>query len=554
MIYAKEIDDYLEYYEKNQKLFNKERKLLIENIVKPTLKRDDIFFDADTYQRFLKYTSRWYYPLFPYQKFISAFLFMYKDDVPIFRTFFIEMGRGNGKDGFIAPLVDFLSSQYYRVNNYNIDIVANSEDQAEDTYKVIYEMKEANKGVMFKHFYWNKEECFNRRTRSRIKYHTANASTKDGKKSGLVVFNEYHAYLNYDNINVFQSGLGKTKHSRMIIITTNGYVREGPLDETEEICNKVLNGEENVLRYFPFICRMDSIDEVDNEDLWEKANPSIKFLPDLFEAIKMDYYEQKQFPSKRPEFLVKRMNIPSRDEAETITSWENILKASYSDITKKIPRNIPNIDRKAAVIGIDYASLNDFASAGFIIKNGSEIIWRQKTWICAKGRFFDDIKFPFKNKGIQGFEDFEIVNENSISEDLIVDWVISQMKILNVKKIILDNYRFQLLRKAFEKYGLTVETKQNPNGLIRMIRYPASIAAIIAPKIELYFSNGNLNIGDSAIMRWAINNTCVKTKKDGNKTYEKIEPKLRKNDPFMAFICAMSGEDLLDEQEIYVYI
>ena len=544
LIYAKEIDDYLEYYNNNPELFNVERKLLIENIIKPTLKRTDIYFDSITYYRFLNYSERWYYPLFPYQKFISAFIFMYKDDVPIFRTFFIEMGRGNGKDGFIAPLVDFLSSQYYGINNYNIDIVANSEEQAEDTYKIIYEMKESNKGTMFKHFYWNKEECYNRRTRSRIKYYTANASTKDGKKSGLIVFNEYHAYQNYKNINVFQSGLGKTKHSRMFIITTNGYVREGPLD-----------GKENVLKYFPFICRMDSIDEIDNPDLWEKANPSIKYLPDLLEAITMDYYEQKKFPSKKAEFLVKRMNIPSRDEAEVVTSWKNILRASYSDIKEKIPRKLPEkINGKLAIIGIDYASLNDFASAGFVIKNGNEIIWRQKTWICKNGKDFKYIKFPFDKIGTPGFEDFEIVDANSISEDLIVNWVKSVMEIFNVKKIILDNYRFQLLKKAFMEANISIESKQNPNGLIRMIRYPASIASIYAPKIEMYFSDGLLNIGDSALMRWSINNTCVKTKKDGNKVYEKIEPKLRKNDPFMAFVCAVSGEDLLDEEEIYVYI
>ena len=49
MIYCKEIDDYLKYYEDNKHLFNEERKLLIENIVKPTLKREDIFFDKDKY-------------------------------------------------------------------------------------------------------------------------------------------------------------------------------------------------------------------------------------------------------------------------------------------------------------------------------------------------------------------------------------------------------------------------------------------------------------------------------------------------------------------------
>ena len=100
--------------------------------------------------------------------------------------------------------------------------------------------------------------------------------------------------------------------------------------------------------------------------------------------------------------------------------------------------------------------------------------------------------------------------------------------------------------------GVSVETKDNPYGLVRMIRYPASIAAIVAPRIEVAFAEGKINIGNSSIMRWAINNTCVKTGKDGNKKYEKIEPKLRKNDPFMAFVAAMSVQELLDEEIIYV--
>ena len=131
--------------------------------------------------------------------------------------------------------------------------------------------------------------------------------------------------------------------------------------------------------------------------------------------------------------------------------------------------------------------------------------------------------------------------------------VINLMGKYKVLKIVLDSYRFQLLKQAFSNKGITdVESKQNPDGLIRMVRYPASMAAIIAPKIELEFTKGNVNIGDSALMRWAINNTAIKDCSDGNKKYEKIEPKLRKNDPFMAFVAAFSQSDLLEEEIIYI--
>ena len=111
MICCQEINEYIDYYEKNKEKFNKERILLIENIVKPTLKRDDIFFDEKTYKNCIKYCEMYFYKLFPYQKFIYAFVFMYEGDFPVFRTFFIMMGRGNGKDGMIAPLLSFLQSE-----------------------------------------------------------------------------------------------------------------------------------------------------------------------------------------------------------------------------------------------------------------------------------------------------------------------------------------------------------------------------------------------------------------------------------------------------------
>lgn len=554
MICCKEIDEYIDYYNKVPKVFNKERILLIENIVKPLLKQNDIFFDEETYYNCIKFCEKWYYKLYPYQKFIYAFVFMYRNDIPVFRTFFIMMGRGNGKDGMIAPLIHFLQSQYYGIKNYNIDIVATSEDQSEDTYKVIYDMLEdkSNKEKFKKSFYWNKEESINKITKSRLKYNTSNAKTKDGKKNGAIVYNEYHAYENDKQIKVFQSGLGKIKHPRIFIITTNGDVREGPLDELLDVCNGVLNGESNELRYFPFICKLDSEEEVDNIEFWEKANPSLPYSPILKDNMMVDYLEMKKFPSKRPEFMTKRMNIPQRNEEETVTTWENILKASFEDIKKKIERATPDLIGKSAIVGIDFASLNDFASAGFLFKIGEEYVWRARTWICAKSKFFKDIKFPFDNKGQDGFNDFEVVYTETIDAREMIDWIISEMPKYNVKKIVLDTYRFTLLKQIFIEKGITIETKDTPYGLIRMIRYPASIAAIVAPRIEAAFAEGKINIGNSAIMRWSINNTCVKNKKDGNKTYEKIEQKLRKNDTFMAFVAAMSVQELLEEQIIYV--
>ena len=43
MIVCREIAEYLRYVEDNPKRINRERMLLIDNIVRPTLRRDDVF-------------------------------------------------------------------------------------------------------------------------------------------------------------------------------------------------------------------------------------------------------------------------------------------------------------------------------------------------------------------------------------------------------------------------------------------------------------------------------------------------------------------------------
>ena len=571
MICCNEIDEYIKFVEEKPNETDDEIKLLIKNIVKPTLSRDDIFFDEETFYKAIKYCEKWYYKLFPYQKFTYALFFMYdknNPDIVIFPDILVLMARGNGKDGMIMPLANFLQTQYYGVKNYHIDIVATSEEQALNSFNVVYNMLESNKNVMKKYFYWNKTEVINKITHSILRYNTANAKTKDGKQTGMIIFNELHAYEDYKQINVYSSGLGKIKHARTVTITTNGVVRDGPLDEKLSEAKRILNGEENYLGFLPIIYKVNNLSDVDipmkkfletgnkvdiDITVWCQANPSLRYMPILQNILITDYLKMQKQKSYRVEFYAKRMNLPQQDEEQVVTDWNNILRASYEDFEKEIPRGTGDITGRVAIVGIDFASLNDFASAGFLFKRDGEYIWRQRTWICSKSRFFGDIKFPFDNIGQEGFEDFEVTNNDSIDGRAMIMWILSEMSKYNVKKIVLDNYRYKLLEQIFKEVGISIETKDNPYGLVRMIRYPASIAAIVAPRIEVAFAEGKINIGNSAMMRWAINNTCVKDGKDGNKKYEKIEPKLRKNDPFMAFVAAMSVQELLDEEVIYVY-
>ena len=440
MITVKEIDDYITYVKEHPKKINKKRKWLINNIVLPTLKRTDIFFDEGMYHNCIRYCEKNYYPLFPYQKFVYAFVFMYIDDTPLFGTFFIMMGRGNGKDGFMMPLANFLQTPLYGVKNYHVDIVANCESQAKDSFKVVYDMLHENRKFYGK-FNVTKELITNCTTQSELRFNTSNAAAKDGKKGGLILFNEYHAYEDNEQINVFTSQRGKIRHPRTIIITTNGYVREGPLDEMYNVCSDILKTGINELGYFPFICEVEDLKEVDMEECWEKANPSMEFMPVLKTEIKQAYLEMKKFPSKRPEFLTKRMNLQARNDENTVASWYDIMRTTFEnvrsedDTTRLIPRRVPVLYGNPAVGGIDFADIRDFASAGLLFKINGEYVWIQKTWICRNSPFFESIKFPVKNIGQFGYRDFEVLDTPSIPPELPVQWMVEKMQIFDVTPI-----------------------------------------------------------------------------------------------------------------------
>ena len=554
MITCKEIDDYLQYAKEHSKWINRDRKLLIRNIVKPTLKRKDIWFDEDTFRNCLKYIEGNYYPLFPYQKFIIAFIFLYTiaENEPVFPEVVILMGRGNGKDGLMAPLANFFQTPLYGIPEYHVELVANAEQQIKDTYNVVYNRLYGNPKFKGK-FRITKEIIENYETKSYLRYNTSNAATKDGKAPGCIFFNEYHAYENNDSVNVFESSEGKKRHFREIIITTNGYVREGPLDKLLDDCRVILEGGANPLGIFPFLCRLDRESEIGKEEPMHKANPSMEYLPTLQRAIARGWIKAKGDPDKYREYVTKRCNLPQLREEQAVTAWKNILAASYKDLKKKTPRKVPDTRGKLAIIGIDYADVRDFASAGVLTQDDDgNFVWKQHTWICSESPFLTSIKFPIDNAGTAGFRDFEVVQAPTIPVEGIVKWCESVMEEYAVVKITMDTYRFTLFRTVFEEHGISIEDKNNPQGLVRLLRKIGSVCGIIAPTIEKLFSEHQIIYGDSAIMRWYTQNTGTLVDKYGNVQFVKIEPKLRKNDGFMAFVAAMFSADLLKETVIYV--
>lgn len=217
------IQAYIDIVESGEIPMCREQLLLIKR-VKAAFENEKIHVDDEQLERYMGLQKYFEYKLLPWEEFVFALHNCTYTESGALRwpILFIEVGRGAGKNGYLAYEDFALVTPINGVKHYNIDIFATAEDQARATFDDIYELLDGNKPYFQKFFTWTKEEIVNKATMSRIKYHTSAPKTKDGGRPGKVDFDELHAYENSKLIDVAVGGLGKRRLPRRTFITTQG--------------------------------------------------------------------------------------------------------------------------------------------------------------------------------------------------------------------------------------------------------------------------------------------------------------------------------------------
>lgn len=493
----------------------------------------DVFIDFKKIDKAVELIERYFsMKLLDWELFILALIHCYykSKDIVVFNKFLIVIGRGNGKNGFISPVIWYLTTHYHGIKGYNVDIIANNEDQAKTSFEDVYNVLEETWKKSKRFFHKTKEVITNLITKSYIKYNTSNARTKDGKRSACLVFDEIHEYETYDSINVFTRGFGKRKHSRTFMITTNGYVRGGVLDQELELADRILNGEITNLRTLPLIWEIDNKEEAMDPDMWIKANPSLPYFPELRREMEEDFILMQYQNHVAVDFLTKRMNFPVQNKYDPAVPWEQI-KATNQPIPYDELKGLPCIG------SVDYAELTDFASVGLLFKYKGKRYFIEHTFVCRAALEIEsrEIKFPVEEMAQKGL--ITIIEGPRITAKHIADWFIEKAGDYYIKTIVGDDYRISVLREEFKQRGLPLES----------CRSGAITHAKFAPLVESIFADQTIVLGDNPTMRWYINNTGKERDSKGNIKYFKIEPKTRKTDGFFALLHALTKDDELEE-------
>ena len=528
------IDEYIELAESGEIKVNKERSLLFKIIKEKIHPRDDLYFDNVLIEKYIQFTEKNFFPLAKYQKFITPFIFLFRkeDGEPQFDEILLTLARGGGKNGFMSSRDAFFISPLYPVRDYDVTITANSEKQGKVSFDEVYET--VQRRGLEAHYYLTKMSITGRGNNSVFSYRTNNPKTMDSARDGCLEFDEIHQFENDSAVKIQRSGLGKIAHARTFYNGTNGYVREGFYDKLIEKSMKILNGELEEFRLFPFICKLDDPEEVDDMSNWPKANPMLDettpYAKRLLARTKADYDDLELEPSGRQEFMTKRMNLPEADLEKDVTTRDKLLAALRDADIELVGRS--------CVAGFDYASIRDFASVGLLFKDGDDFIWRQHSF--ARKTFLDafKIKAPIREWQEQGI--FTVVDGPSIDPRLLVAKLNEWRKLYNIELVCADGFRMDLLKPLLEEAGFEFE----------FLRNPGAIQSKVAPIIEDGFANERFNFGNDRSMLWYTDNTFVKEDKDGNKRFLKKEPVRRKTDGFHAFIAALYKREIIQESTV----
>ncbi|MBO5461165.1 MAG: terminase large subunit [Ruminococcus sp.] len=196
-------------------------------------------------------------------------------------------------------------------------------------------------------------------------------SAEDGKKgdgtnpAGLIL-DEYHQHPTTE---FYDLGLGaNTKESLLMIITTAGKDLTYPCYVTEyTYCSRVLDPSVDVENdeYLIDILELDpedyeNIENLEDESLWEKANPIRMSYPEGVEKIRGEYKIAKEIPEHMTAFLTKCMNV-----------WVQAKDQGYMDMSKWKACQVEEIPidtkGKSVYVGFDMSAKIDLTSVAFVI-------------------------------------------------------------------------------------------------------------------------------------------------------------------------------------------
>ena len=163
-----------------------------------------------------------------------------------------------------------------------------------------------------------------------------------------------------DVIGAIEQGASKLDDYLIVAMSSEGTVRNGSGDTIKMELMDILKGEYVNPHVSIWYYKLDSIEEVNNPEMWPKANPNLGKTVS-YETYQQDVERAEKAPAARNDILAKRFGIPMEGYTYYFTYEETI------------PHRKRDYWQMPCSLGCDLSQGDDFCAFTFIFPLGNEL-------------------------------------------------------------------------------------------------------------------------------------------------------------------------------------
>lgn len=304
--------------------------------------------------------------------------------------------------------------------------------------------------------------------------------------------------LREDPIGAIEQGAAKVDDYLIIATSSEGTVRNGSGDDIKMELMDILKGKYINPHVSIWYYKLDSVDEINNPEMWIKANPNLGYTVS-YETYQQDVEKAENVPSARNDILAKRFGIPCEGYTYYFTYEETICHPH---------REFWGLP---CSLGIDLSQGNDFCAFTFLfpLKDGRFGV-KTRNYISENTL----MKLPVAAR--HKYEQF--IDEGSL---IIMPGVILDLMAVyeNLDEFII-NSRYEVYCVGYDPYNAKefVERWARENGPMGVEKVPQGVKTESVPLGELKnLAERRMLLFDEQMMTFTMGNCIAIEDNNGNR-------------------------------------
>ena len=295
-----------------------------------------------------------------WQKALISTMYSFKmlDGTDRFRRILLLIARKNTKSETCSGLA--LTEMITGADGADIVCSSNDDNQANILYTAIDTMRlmiDPKQKDTWKNQQWikckiNGSKVFKLSDRTR---------NKEGRNIDFAIVDEVHEMKDNTIIKSIEQSQSLKPNPKLILITTEGFVNDGFLDEELRTARKILSGEDDSIsaeRYLPWLYTQDSEQEVwQDERSWQKSNPTLGIVK------RYDYLREQVDAARRSK--ADRMFTLSKDFNFKVSNSEAWIMGELLEYSRVY--DLDSFHGSIALGGVDLAETTDMCSAKILL-------------------------------------------------------------------------------------------------------------------------------------------------------------------------------------------